>query len=223
MSLQAIIALLRRHIIAVLAVFLVGAGVAYSFKHTPTTYQESATVVFTPPTSSQFPNPLLSLSNSLVDTAGVLAIEVTSPQAQQQIQAEGGLSSYQVQLYNLHNLEYPDFGDPYDIVTVTAQNATQVHRTYELVTALIFADLKTAQVAQGSPSVDWVAAYSVGDTGPLAQPGSPLRVYGGLLMLMIVAAFSLAIFLDHHRVTIPRRFRFRDGGAYSRLLGRPLP
>lgn len=225
MSLQEIVALLRRHIAAVLLVVLVAAGVAYMFKRTPTNYQESATVVFTPPASSAFPNPYVSISYTLVETAGLIAIEVMSPQGLQRVEAAGGSAAYDVQLYNLYNLQFPDFGDPYDTVTVTAADPEQVHRTFGLVTQLIYADLAALQAERSVPALDRIAASAVGDTGPLAQPGSHLRMYIGLFVLMIVSAFSLAVFLDQHPLRIPRGSSSRrlGGGSYSRPLGRPAP
>jgi len=223
-SLQEIVGLLRRHIVAVLLVVLIAAGVGYTLKRTPMTYQESATVVFTSPSSSAFPNPYLSLSNALVDTAGLIAIEVMGPQGLQQVKAAGGSAAYDVQLYNLYNLEYPDYGDPYDTVTVTATDPEQVQRTFDLVTQLIYADLAAAQAAHGVPAPSRIIAQSVGGTGVLAQPGSHLRVYIGLLILLIVSAFSVAALLDRHPLRISRWSSWwLGGGSYSRPLGRPAP
>ena len=221
MSMQEIIALFRRHLAVLVAVVLVTAGFAYTVKRTPLTYQETATAVFTPPVSAAFPNPYFSLGNSVVDTAGVVALEAVSPKDVSEIEAAGGYGNYQVLLYNLYNLQFPDYGNPYDTITVTGTDPALVQHTFGLVTQLIYGDLTALQAQQGVPDVGRIGAHLVGDSGVLAQRGSPLRTYAGLLALMVVAAFSLALFLDRH----PVRIRRRPGrnATRGRIPVRPVP
>ena len=66
MSIFEIAALLRRHLIAVLAVLVLALWVVHDFKATPTVYNDGATVVFKPPVSQRYPNPYESGGGSVV-------------------------------------------------------------------------------------------------------------------------------------------------------------
>jgi hypothetical protein len=229
-SLQEIAALMRRHLAAVLVVIICAAAVAVVFKRTPVTYQESVTVVFNDPVSAGFPNPYTSFSGSLVKAAGLMAASVMSPQDGQKIRAAGGTASYDVALYNGYNLEYPDYSDPYVIVTAAATNPAQVQHTFTAVTQQLYSDLVSRQVQAGVSTVDRITADLVGDSGPLPQPGSSKRVDVGLLVLAIIATFAVAIFLDRRPMRLSRLLRRSgfpgtrtgDGGS-ARLREQPVP
>lgn len=207
-SLQEMAALVRRHIAAILIVVAIAAWAGYSLHRAPTQYQDSGTVVFTAPTSTDYPNPFASLSDTLIDAGGIIALYAMSPQAQQQIRQEGGAGSYDVELVNSYNLEYPDFSDPYVTVTATAVGPAQAQRTFNLVNRLLATEL-TVQQASVRP-VDRIGIRPVGVTGPLSQQGSSKRVFAGLLVLTVVAVFSVACVLDR-RLTGVGRHRLRGG------------
>jgi hypothetical protein len=215
-TVQEIAALMRRHVIAMIMVVAVTAGVGYAFKHTPPTYLEGGTVVFTAPKSIAFPNPYTSLSGNLTQTSGIMAILVMSPQGRQKIQSAGGTAAYDAELVNLYNLQYPNYSDPFVAVTATSANPAEVHRTFTLVTQLLMNELTVRQAQAGAPPVDRIGAHVVGDTGPLPTRGSSKRSLAGLLVLMIVAAFSIAAFLDRHPVWPWLRRRFSRGHTRDR-------
>ena len=199
MSLQEIAALARRHLAAVVAVGFVALCVALYFKHTPVNYQESCTIVLTPPVSATSPNPYGAFDGSLTETAGTMALLLMSPRSQQQVRAAGGESDFNVALVNTGNLSAPDFGPPDVIVTATSADPVGVHRTFTIVIQLFEHDLATAQANTHATLASQIGAHVVGDTGTVAVPGSSKRVYAGLLVLTIVAALSVASFLDRHR------------------------
>jgi hypothetical protein len=200
---QAIAALVRRHIAAVLVVVAIAASVGYALRRAPLQYEDSATMVFTAPASTLFPNPLSSLSDTLIDTAGAMAAMVMSPQVQQAVHGAGGTTSYDVELINSYNLEYPDFSDPFVTITASAASPAQAQHTFNLVTQFLLRDLLLDE--PGVLPVNRISARVIGVTGPLSQQGSTKRVLGALLMLTLVAAFSVACFLDRHPIRLRRR------------------
>jgi hypothetical protein len=222
--------MLRRHLAAVLVVIICVAAVAVFFKRTPVTYQQSGTVVFDDPVSAGFPNTYTSFSGSLVKAAGLMAGSVMSPQDGSKIRAAGGTSAYGVAPYNDYNLEYPDYSDPYVIVTTYATDPSQVQHTFTVVIQQLYSDLVARQVQAGVAPVNRITAHLVGNSGPLPQPGSSKRVDAGLLALGIIAAFAVAIFLDRHPIR-PNRFLRRTGspenragdGGSARLREQPAP
>lgn len=229
MSLQDIVALMRRHLAAVLVVVVCAAALAMVFKRTPIPYQESGTVVFSAPGSARYPNPYTSFNGSLVDAAGVIALAAMSPKDQGQVRAAGGTAAYDITLVNSYNLEYPDYSDPYDTVVATGADPAQVNRTFELVVAKMDSDLTAGQAQADVSAVNRITAHVLGDSGPLAQPGSSKRVYAALLALTIIAAFAIAIWLDRHplwsrrlRALDPRRLRV-GGRPSSPLREQPAP
>jgi hypothetical protein len=221
-TVQEIAQLIRRHLLAFMIVLAVGAGFGYSVKHTPLTYAESATVVFTPPKSVAYPNPFTTLSSGLTQTAGIIAILVMSPQGQQQVRSAGGASSYDAELVNLYNLEYPNYSDPFVAVTATSTNPVSAHRTFTVVVQLLGNVLKARQEKAGVPKVDRIGWHVVGDSGVLPEQGSSKRVLAGLLILTIVAAFSVAGFLERHPVRPMRRSRLSNGLARVTQNGQAL-
>jgi hypothetical protein len=211
---QAIAALLCRHIAAILVVLAIAASVAYALRRAPIQYQDSATMVFVAPASTMFPNPLTSLSISLIDTAGTIAVSVMSPQGQQDVERAGGTISYDVELVNSYNIEYPDYSDPDVTITAEAASPAQAQHTFNLVTQTLRRELLFDQA--GVLPINRISAVVIGVTGPVSQRGSAKRVFAGLLALTMVAIFSVAGFLDRHPIRI-RRLR-AAGGRQHRLL-----
>jgi hypothetical protein len=212
-SIQEIMALMRRHLAAVMLVIVATGAVAVVFKRAPVTYQESGTVVFSAPGSANFPNPFTSFNDSIIVAAGVMALSVMSPQEQRQIQAAGGTASYDAELVNTSDLEYPDYSDPYVTVTATGINPGRVHYTFGLVANQLYRDLAVRQAQANVSAVNRITAHMVGDTGLLPQRGSSKRVYAGLLVLAIIAAFAVAILLDRRPLRLNTRFRTGDALA----------
>lgn len=210
-TVQEIIALMRRHLIALVIVLVVTAGVAYKFKHAPVMYQESGTVAFAAGKSAGNPNPYTSLDGSMIDAAGVMALLVMSPRGQAQVQAAGGSAAFDVALENSYSMQFPDYSAPYITVSATSPNPAQAHRTFTVVTALLYQDLAARQAQAQVPAASRIAAHMIADSGPQPQPGSSKRSLLGIFILMIVAAFSVATFLDRHPIRL--RHIARLGGT----------
>ena len=112
-------AIMRRHLVALFVVFIVTVGIAYEFKTTPPAYVESATVVFTAPTSTTFPNPYSAFSSDLITTAEVMVRTTMSPQSEQEIREAGGTADFNVALVNINNEQFPFYNGSYATVTTS--------------------------------------------------------------------------------------------------------
>jgi hypothetical protein len=211
MSLLQIIALFRRHKLAVALVLVLAVALLINIKKTPPTYQESATVIFTAPVSVANPNPYNSFNGDLTATGYVLMLQLKSPASRQEILNAGGSAPFDAGMVNLYNLEYPDYGDPYGIVTATSQDPVAAHRTFVAVTSELENLLAAHQTQAGVERRSWIGASLVGDSGPIVVPGSSKRVYAGVLVLTIVSTFAAATGLDRRRRR--RRRGDRTGGA----------
>jgi len=210
-------ALFRRHLAAVAAVLIVAIGVAYTFKSTPTVYTEGGTVVFNPPVSKAFPNPYQAGSDSIITTAGVLTAFMMGAQGQQQVTAAGGRVPYQMALVNSYDQEYPNYSNPEATLYATSTDLVGVQRTYAATMQVLSRQLAVRQAAVGVPAVDRITIKMIGNPGPLAQPGSKKRSYGGLFLLTVIALFAVSIFLDRHPVRLPGLSgRGRRRADYSR-------
>jgi len=208
-------ALLRRHIIAVLAVLVLALWVVHDFKATPTVYLDGATVIFKPPISTRYPNPYESGGGSIVTAAGVVAAYVQGTEGQRLVSAAGGTLPYTVQLINSYNQDYPNYPYPEVDVEVTGTDLAAVVRTYVAVIQVVNSQTAARQAAVKAPKIDRITTKVVGDPGPLAQPGSPKRTLGGLMLLTVVGIFAIAIFFERHPV------RLRDLGRSRRSPSRP--
>ena len=203
MSLFGALALLRRHFVAVLVILIIAVGVEYSFKHSAPSYAEVGTLVFVPPVSGAHPNAYSAVGGSILEAAGTLAVNVMSPQEQQQVLRGGGNASYDVELLNSYNLEYPNYSNAYLMVSTASSDPVAVHRTYALVTRMLTGQFQAQQTAFGATPNNRIQVVMAGDSGPLAQQGSSKRALVGLFILTIVAVFAAASFLDRHPVRRP--------------------
>jgi hypothetical protein len=203
MTISQTAALMRRHLLAVLIVLIIAVGVVIDIKSTPTTYLESATVVFTAKNSLADPHSAGAFVVPLVATEVMTAENMMSAPEESQVRAAGGRASYQFAPLNLYSMQYPDYNEPAATLTTTSQSPADVQRTFSVVLQALGRQLATLQARV--PAASRVHVYLVGDSGLVPQPGSSARVYGGLALLTIVAVFSVVNFLDRHR------FRVRGG------------
>jgi hypothetical protein len=185
-------------------VIIITVGAAYALKRTATTYQESATVVFTTLQSASNPDPYGALDGTLTDVAGIMSLEMMNPQSRQQIRAAGGTADYNVGLVNLYNLQDPDYGYPYLTVSASGTDIGQVKRTFAAVSRTLGRELQLRQARVRVPPAARIVTRTLADTGPQPQPGSTMRVFAGLLILAVVAALSVVVFADRHHIGLHR-------------------
>ena len=203
-----------------IVVLILTAGVAYGIKRTPPMYAESATVVFTPPKSLVFPNPYASWRGDLQTSADVMTKAMLDSRSEQRVREAGGTADFNLVLVNLYNEEYPDYGVPYVKLTTTSVNPADAQRTFTIV-ASSFEHLVSARQAQaGVMPGNRISTTIVGDTGPLVQAGSPKRVYAGLALLAVVAAFMLSNFISRHQGRLRASGRLNARATARREHGR---
>ena len=210
MTVSEIVGLLRRHLIALVILVIAGACLVLVLKRTPMMYQESGTITLAVNLNSSPYN------DSLINTTVLISGLVMSPQGQEQVAEAGGTADYNVAPVNNYNMQFPDYYEPSMTVTASSVVPAVAHDTFTATVRLIDHDLAVLQTQAGVLPAYRIGADLIGDTGPIAQPGSPKRVYAGLLVLMIVAAFSLAIFFDRHTVSFATALR----STLGRLRGR---
>ena len=220
MTVSQIVGRLWRHPIAVLVIVFCAVGVLHSFKNAPPTYSETGTLVFLPPYSGVHPNPYTAVGGSLVNAAGVIATQVMSPQGQQKVEQAGGTATYDVELVNDYNLQYPNYSNPYLTITATDANPDQAYRTFTIVTRMLSGEMTAQQIANGVPKRDRIFSQVAGVSGPLLEQGSPKRSLVGLIILTLVAIFAATSFLDRHPVRLGRLLGIRTDRARP---ARPRP
>lgn len=198
MTLREIASLMRRHLLAVTVVLLIGVGIVYGIGRTPPIYSRSATVVFMANNSPAGSHSNSSFINPLVATEVMMTQILTNPLAQSQVRAAGGTASFEFVPFNLYSLQYPDYGEPVATLTTTSQRPADVQRTFTVVLRLLGQRLAAMQTQAGVPQRSRIQDYLTGDTGPVTQPGSAKRVFAGLALLIVVAVFMVAKYLDRH-------------------------
>jgi hypothetical protein len=178
----------RLRLVATAVVLVVAAGVAYDFKSTPPTYLESAAVIFNLPRYQTAPRAYVAFAPSLITSGDAMTKILESPQAQRHIREAGGTADVGMQLTNLYNQEYPDYGEPLAMLTTASQSPADVHRTFVIAARLLDQLLAARQAQAGVSPGDRIFAQIIGDTGPIVQAGSPKRALAGLALLTVVGA-----------------------------------
>jgi hypothetical protein len=156
-------------------------------------YTETATVIFTLPSTS----PVETYGgqvNSLIATGSVVSQVVMGPQIAAHIKKAGGVASYDLAMVNLYNDDYPDFGYPEASLTVSSASAASTHQTFLIARRMLRLVLAGRQRQAGARPRRRIAASVIGDTGPVAEAGSRKRAMAGLVLLALVgggAAWNL--------------------------------
>jgi hypothetical protein len=213
MSPPEIVALMRRHLVAVLVVCALSAGLGYRLLHANPGYTDTATVAFTLP-GGQF-----GAGVSLLVTDQVMANYMMGADAQRHIRAAGGTASYDVALVNLNDEFFPDYGVPYVTVTTASPDPVAAQKTFTAVMSVITANLASRQAQLGVVPGNWIQALTISAaTGPIQQGGSHKRSVIALGVLTLIAAYLVAVLLDRRQIQLPRRSRFRpEAGRRTRL------
>ena len=173
MSPPNIVAMLRRHLIAVAVACLAVLGFGYHLAHMNPGYTDVGTIGFIAPN-----DPL----TGFADSRGTQAIKVATAEymmgsaASQQVRAAGGTANYDVELVNSYNEEYPDYSQPYVTVTTNSPDPTAALNTYNAVVSVLIKDLAQRQAQQGARPKVQITALPVNTTGPTIQSGSNKRV-----------------------------------------------
>jgi len=175
-----------RAVAAVVVLFL-AAGAGYDIEGAPRAYLDSATVMFSMPSSQTAPNAYFRYAPSIITASEAMTQILLSPQAQRQIRAAGGTANVSMALVNLYDEEYPDYGVPLATLTAASPSAANARRTFMISARLLDHILAARQVQAGVRPRDRISAQIVGDTGPVYQAGSSKRALAGLALLAVIA------------------------------------
>lgn len=203
MTFHEIIALLRRHILALAVVVLLASVAGYGILTTPPVYSESGSVVFT--VTSQLAGLVRSsnqsalIGQSLIATEATMVEAVSSPPAAASLRAAGGTAQFTVTPFNAYDLEYPDYAEPSATLEASSPSPSATHRTFRLVFNLIAHRLAAWQARAGAAAGNRIRVYVAADTGLQRSSGSPVRVAAGMGVLTTVAALVVTGLLDRHR------------------------
>ena len=219
MSPLEIAALIRRHLVAVLVVCVLAAGLSYRLLHANPGYIDTATVAFTEP-GGVFAN-----SVSLLVTDQVMATYMMSEDADLQIHRAGGTARYDVALVNLNDEFFPNYSVPYVTVTTASPDPVAAEHTFTAVMHVLTDNLASRQEQLGVRPANQIRAVNIAaPTGPIDQSGSRKRSLIGLGVLTLIAVYLMAAVLDRRPVRLPRRLRSRLGeGRWTRLRPSPSP
>lgn len=215
MSPRQIAALYRRHLAAVVVVFLAAAGFGYHLKHADPGYMDTATVSFIAP---KFQANLFAYGNSLLVMDQLAVSSMTTTHSQQQVKAAGGTGNYDVELVNLNTEDYPNYSDPYLTVTTTSPDPAAAQATFTAVMRVLQENVNAMQARQDAKPATWIAMAAIAaPSGPVAQSGSAKRSYAGLLLFAIIASFMISKMLDRYRISFRDLFQRPDRRYTSRL------
>jgi|GEM_PF-2437000 hypothetical protein len=215
MNVRNYVTILRRHLLPTTIVLMIGAGVAYGMKATPVTYAQSAVLEFSAGRSPAEPNLANPIIDPLIATEVMISEVMAGPSAQSQVRAVGGTGQFTIVPENLYSLQYPYYFDPSATLTATSTSAAAARRTFTAAARVLASRLAAIQQQAGVPRRHRIRTFIIGDAAPVAQPGSRVRVFGGIALLILVALLMVPVFLERHRGLIGRR------RAASRRAGRP--
>lgn len=200
MSIGQLVALARRHILAVCLVALVTAGIVIDFKYTQPKYTETATLVVEAQDFSSVEPVNIDdnyLENtSLITTCLLLVMHLSSPQGQAQLRQAGVSSSFSISVVNGYNADSPSYNYPDLSVSVTDSSPTVTHQQFNNAMRVITANIATLQSGDPILGQNDLVAYTLSDGGPASQRGSLLRSYAALLLCFLIATFLTCSFLD---------------------------
>jgi hypothetical protein len=191
------VAPLGRHRLAMAIVLVMAACLAYLLKNAPTSYSDSSTVVFSAAYADVNPSP--ALAQSLIACEAMMSETMTSPGITQEVRAAGGTAPFSMVPFNVYNMQYPDYAEPTATLTATSVSEAAAQRTFRIVLRLLGQHMATIQADAGVPEENRIQVNTAGSTGTLVQPGSRARAFGGLVLLTLIAAVSLANFLDRRK------------------------
>ena len=213
--------LLRRHLLAVMVMLVLAAGFAYVMKSTPPTYSERAAVVFGLAKNRAGSRATSSLEQSLITTETMLAENQMTRPGQGLIRDAGGTAQFDLAPFNLSNMQYADYAEPYATLTTSSPSPAAAHRTFRSVVRVLAHRL--AAIQAGVSRRNRIRVYLAGDTGVRAQQGSSARAFAGLALLTMVSIGTVVNFLDRRRDRIGTFRSLRLGGIRPHPFRLPRP
>lgn len=206
-----IVAVLRRQLAAAIVICVIASASCLYLLHKNPGYQDSAEVAFTAPTSWG-PKAAFADNDSLLTVEQVSGWYMMGSAGQQEVRQSGGTGDYDVAFFNAYNEEYPDYSQPYVLVTASSKSPAVAQLTFNAVISVMQANLRNRQLAAGASATDLaLARVASGPTGPVIQSGSHKRTLISFALLTIIALISITAFLDR------RGFRRLKHPIFARL------
>jgi hypothetical protein len=204
--------LLRRWYVSV-PVFVLSlalGGAAFFAVHTQ--YESTGTIVLTAPTSGGVTainpadatgpgNPLLDFEGSLTITTQLLIQSLSSPTVQNQVGAQGGVSTFQA--------GDGETGGPFVVIIADAPSKAQAEKTVDLALKYAQSELNTRQKNLDAPPSTFIGTQVVvAPTPATTKIGSKVKAGGVALVLGLVLGLAAAFAFES--VSINRRRRKTD-------------
>lgn len=189
---------------------------------TPPLYAESATVLFSAPPQQSSAALYSQEAVSLISTGTAIQQVLMSQRIRKRVLAGGGTGSYDFELVNLYNQDYPDFAYPEATLSASSPRPGSTERTYRLAKRALIGILAQAQRQSGAHRRDRIVADIADDSGVVEQSGSPKRALAGLLLLAAVVERTVAGALGRltaHKAGAPHGFPDHGAGEHAQPAG----
>jgi len=210
---QGIVAMLRRHRIAIAIVALAAGMLSYHLVRGNPGYIDSGSVAFAAPKNpvSMFQN-----TRSLRVVEEAATWYMMGSQGKRQVRAAGGAAPYNVAMFNLYNEEYPNYSQPYVSIDVMSHYPEAAQQTFSAVLGVLRKATAMLQEQVGATLENEVTVMVVAEpTGPIAQGGSHKRSYAALAVLASLALYTIARVLDRRSPRKHRKHRKRRPVAHA--------
>lgn len=190
-------AVLRRQVIASVAICACGVGAAYTVYHADPGYQEAGVIAITAPKSA---GNMFAFDGDQLIVEKVLSRYLSSSSAIAQINSAGGSASYSIALVNENNEEFPYYRYPYIDITTSSSSLQAAKITFEAVLKAASTELSTLQRLQGVASVHQISATVASEpSGPVSDGGSRKRSLFAIVLITLISVIMGSSMIDRRR------------------------
>jgi hypothetical protein len=199
MSLSDLLALARRHILAVIAVLLFFLGIAYDFESTQPAFKQTAIIAFEAPNIHKGTYVI-----SQITTCQILVLELSGAQGQQQLRHVGINGEFTIAVVNSSNADEPILRHPYLTVSAIGQSAAAARSAFTAGMGVLAEDMKSLQARFQLPAAAQISALTLSNGTPVEQVGSKSRAYAALIFLALAATYVIARMIDNRVIRLRR-------------------
>lgn len=205
------LATLRRRWLVLAAGLLCTMGAVVLVHGRPIVYYGCASVAGTAPPTGMDPNAYSDARHSLVELIGIVTLELTSDQTQQNFRTAGFTAAYTAQVHNTGTTETPGYSEPLADLCASSYNPTLTASTIQALITRFGKVLHERQAAVHVPAGSFVTETVI--SPPSIQPvtGRPSQAYVGVGLFGLACALTLTVWTD--------RYRRRERGSAARPQG----
>jgi hypothetical protein len=198
---------LRRRWLVLTAVLMCTAAVMVLVQKRTIQYQACASVALVAPKSTTFPNVYEYLQTSLIITTSVVTQKVMSPEVQQELKAAGLTATYDAELLNSGNGNYPAYTEPLMNLCSFSSNPLLALDTSNGVIARFGTILRDLQQQRGILPSGQVTEKIIASPSVTPLLGKKLQALIGVGLTGLLAAISIAMWSDsilgERRIRLP--------------------